>query len=367
MNSGRQKRVILNVSGEIFETCKNTLNRFPNTLLSTLDIQSPYYCLESNQYFFNRSRQCFGAILFYYQSNGILSCPPDIPVNIFADECVFFNIPDVIIYRMKIKEGILPRLQMAEERQSSLRTRCWDILENPETSSAARTFAITSLVIISLSIILTYLETIPALRIESNILTENPWSIIELLLNSWFLFELLARFITSPAKYDFVTSVLNWIDGAAVLPYFIMFIIRPGEVHSLGFIRIFRFLRIVRIFRASNNSTQLNVIMEVLTQCIGYFQMLFLCFIMVVILGGSLIYHIEVSSNVDFTSIPESIWWAIVTVTTVGYGDIVPITILGRLLTGAFMIFGAVTLLLPIISIVTTFMTIYMKNIEGNM
>ena len=108
---------------------------------------------------------------------------------------------------MKLKEGMLAKLQMGEEPHSSLRPACWDILENPETSSTTRTFAIISMVIILLSIILIYLVTQPALRIESNILTVNPWSIRELMINSWFLFELLARFITSPAK----TYVRNMI------------------------------------------------------------------------------------------------------------------------------------------------------------
>ena len=68
----------------------------------------------------------------------------------------------------------------------------------------------------------------------------------------------------------------------------------------------------------------------------------------------------------NFPSIPCSLWWAIQTITTLGYGDIVPTTLCGKLLSAAFMAFGALTISLPVLSIVTKFMTLYAKNIESD-
>ena len=370
MRTKRYERVVLNISGEVFETFGNTLKRFPETLLGDFDKRRRYFCLTSRQYFFNRSRLCFGAILYFYQSSGILSCPPGISIDVFEAECKFFEIPDGIISRMKTKEGIIAELQNSYQDDEEARTklaRCWDFLENPETSNGARMFAIFSLTAILLSILSACLETIKELRVKSQKLKDNPWSIAELVLNSWFFIELIARFIASPAKGKFLKSTLNWIDGFAVIPYFVILFFTSDKVTSLGFLRILRFIRVIRLFRLSKHSKRLKVVGEIIKSSFGDFQLLMLCLAMLIIFGGSLMYYIEgYQSTTDFTSIPMSLWWAIQTITTLGYGDIVPVTFLGQLLSACFMAFGALTISLPVLSIVTKFMTLYAKNIESD-
>ncbi len=95
--------------------------------------------------------------------------------------------------------------------------------------------------------------------------------------------------------------------------------------------------------------------------------MLLACMIIVVIFYSSIMYHVESNydPDTDFTSIPASLWWAIITITTVGYGDIVPTTYFGKILSVGFMAFGAFTFLIPIMSIVTKFMSLYITNIHG--
>ena len=82
------------------------------------------------------------------------------------------------------------------------------------------------------------------------------------------------------------------------------------------------------------------------------------------VIGGSVMYFIEDSPNTDFSSIPNAIWWAIVTVTSVGYGDVVPLTYFGQLFTTCYLIFGVFTIFLPILSLVNNFMNIYMTNYD---
>lgn len=374
MRNKRLERVVLNISGEVFETFGKTLKRFPETLLGDFNKRRRFYCLQTQQYFFNRSRLCFGAILYFYQSSGMLSCPPGISIDVFEAECKFFEIPDGIIKRMKTKEGIIPELQGAPViaegqimRPKTYKQLCWDFLENPETSSTARTFAIFSLFAILLSILSACLETIKVLRVTSNKLSQNPWSIAELVLNTWFLIELVLRFMSAPKRGEFLRSTLNWIDGFAVIPYFVIFF-TSDKVTSLGFLRILRFIRVIRLFRLSKHSKRLKVVGEIIKSSFGDFQLLMLCLAMLIIFGGSLMYYIEGLPNKSsaFESIPISLWWAIQTITTLGYGDITPVTAAGQLLSACFMAFGALTISLPVLSIVTKFMTLYAKNIESD-
>ena len=370
MRAKRCKRIVLNVSGEIFETFEKTLNRFPETLLGGLDKRRPYYSCATKQHYFNRSRQCFGAILFFYQSNGILRCPPGMAIDIFEEECEFFQIPEELIYVMKTKEGILPELQNVDtggDRSGTLRARMWNVLENPETSTSAWVFTIISLTAILISILSAILETVKQLRFTSHRIEENPWAITELVLNSWFLLELLARFISSPSKKEFVECSLNWIDATAIVPYFIMLVFTPDKISSFGFLRILRLIRVIRLFRLSKHSKRLQIVGIIIKSSFGDFQLLLVCLCMLVTLGGSAMYYVEGSPTSDFSSIPNSLWWGIVTITTVGYGDIVPITLVGKLLSAGFMAFGALTITLPVLSIVTKFMLLYEKNVEGNM
>ena len=371
MSGPQSTRVILNVSGEVYETLETTLKRYPQTLLGNLPKRCCFYCTNSQQYYFNRSRRCFGAILFFYQSRGILRCPPGIPLDVFEQECVFFQIPDDFVSNLRSKEAILFDLdkydEPEEEKQATTyKMKLWDVLENPEASQISKIFAIFSISMISVSVFVSCLGTIDALQVETDVLEKNPWLLIELSLNVWFLIELTARVMFSPSKKAFFKSSLNWVDVIAILPYFVVLIISKEDVSSLGPLKMMRFIRIVRLFRLSKHSKRLKVVGEIIKSSVGDLQLLLLCLAMVIIFGGSLMYYIEGYHDLSqFTSIPQALWWGIQTITTLGYGDIFPITAPGKLLAACFMAFGALTISLPVLSIVTKFMSMYSQNIEG--
>ena len=92
-------RVVLNIAGVIFETFDTTLTRFPNTLLGDAEKRSRFYCCYSGEYYFNRNRGCFDWILYFYQSKGELKCPPEMPIQLFKEECEYFEIPEEAIAR----------------------------------------------------------------------------------------------------------------------------------------------------------------------------------------------------------------------------------------------------------------------------
>lgn len=360
-----KERVRINISGEIFETYRDTLIRFPRTLLGEYDEIKYYYVECYNEYFFDRCRQCFGAIIFFYQSNGILSCPLNVNVDIFVKECEFFKIPYSFIVQMKIKEGKLPHLDEDEKIQVNIpriQTELWFLLDYPESSEFARIYALISSCVIVISILCACLETIPNLH-ESKCFDEL--AIVELVTNIFFLVELVLRFLASPSKKNFIQSILNWIDASVSIPYFAVPLFSNKVVINIGFLRILKFVRVMRLFRLSKHSKRLKVVGEIIKSSIPDFQLLLLCFGIAIIFGGSFVYFTEKADDTtDFISIPSAFWWAIQTVTTVGYGDIVPQTVLGRLVAAMYSILGVMTLSLPVLAIVTKFVMFYERNVE---
>ena len=124
----------------------------------------------------------------------------------------------------------------------------------------------------------------------------------------------------------------------------------------------------MRLFRLSTHSKRLKIVAEIAKSSLEDLQMLFLCLSVLVIFYASIMYYVETNYNpeTDFNSIPMSLWWAVVTITTVGYGDIVPSTLFGKILSSGFMAFGAMTISLPVMSIVTKFLTVYVRNVESD-
>ena len=123
-------RIVLNISGEIYETYVETLNRFPNTLLGSTQKRIKHFCPTTKQYFFERNRLCFESILFFYQSNGTLNCPVGTSISLFEEECLYFQLPTKFIHTMKRKEGIFPELIKEEETKTSCKVERKNVIVN---------------------------------------------------------------------------------------------------------------------------------------------------------------------------------------------------------------------------------------------
>lgn len=379
----KPRRMVLNISGEIFETFEATLRRFPETLLGDQKKRHLFYCHTSQQYHFNRSlvgRLCFDAILYFYQSNGILSCPPEIPVELFREECQFFQLPYHNVNRMVQNldpYGYILRKDVSSEdppaaatkesdKSKTIRVKVWDILENPRTSISAKLFAFTSLAVVLLSVITSTLETLPYFM-NNDVGVTNHWLIIDLSINVYFLTEFLLRVIFCPNKLDFVMATNTWLDGVAVIPYFVLILATKDGLHQPyhhRYLRLPRFIRILRLFRLSDYSRRLRIVEEIFKSSFKDIQLLIVCMSIIMVFGGSVMFVVEEHSNPVFLSTPAALWWAVQTVTTVGYGDIVPKTFIGKILATCLMVFGAGTMTLPILGIITKFTTVYSKFLE---
>nr|XP_014340135.1 PREDICTED: potassium voltage-gated channel subfamily A member 1 isoform X2 [Latimeria chalumnae] len=228
------ERVVINIAGLRFETQLKTLAQFPNTLLGNPKKRMRYFDPLRNEYFFDRNRPSFDAILYYYQSGGRLRRPVNVPLDMFSEEIKFYELGEEAMEKFREDEGFIKE----EERplpEKEYQRQIWLLFEYPESSGPARIIAIVSVMVILISIVIFCLETLPELKddresirivgnttviYKSNIFTD-PFFIVETLCIIWFSFELVVRFIACPSKPDFFKNIMNFIDVVAIIPYFI--------------------------------------------------------------------------------------------------------------------------------------------------
>ncbi|MDA8793673.1 ion transporter [Bacteriovoracaceae bacterium] len=183
------------------------------------------------------------------------------------------------------------------------------------------------------SVLVVMLESVESLKLQYDMYFE----VAEWLFTILFTIELVLRLISTNKKAKYIFSFYGIVDILSILPSYLA-MISPG-LRSLEIIRTFRLLRIFRILKlnrymiaSSSLSNALNASKPKIIVFLGVITTL--AFIM-----GAIMYLVEGKEN-GFTSIPKSIYWAIVTVTTVGFGDVVPKTALGQLISSLLMILG---------------------------
>lgn len=154
------------------------------------------------------------------------------------------------------------------------------------------------------------------------------------------------------ARFKFALSAYSLIDLLAILPFYLALIVPTAD---LRFLRVFRLLRLMKLARYS---PALATLWQVLVHERRALAAALLIMVILLILSSTAIYHVEHDVQPEkFGSIPAAMWWAIATLTTVGYGDVVPVTGLGRAIGGLVMIFGLAMFALPVGIIASGFAT----------
>jgi len=219
-------------------------------------------------------------------------------------------------------------------------------------------FDILLLIAIFLSVIVVILESVKELRIKYGEL----FNILEWTLTIVFTIEYFLRIIIVSKPRKYVKSFFGIIDFISILPSIIGFIL--VEAQSFMIIRAFRLLRVFRIFKltkylgeASQLSGALKASRNKITIFIG-------TIVIIVTILGAVMYIIEPDES-GFTNIPKGIYWAVVTLTTVGYGDIAPITPLGQIIASFIMVLGYGIIAVPT-GIVTAEMNKQQNALAGN-
>jgi len=202
----------------------------------------------------------------------------------------------------------------------------------------------------------------------------EPFFIIETTCIVWFTFELLIRFAASPDHVVFFKNIMNVIDLVAIIPYFItlstMFFHDTRGVNnhaaSLATLRVIRLVRVFRIFKLSRHSKGLQILGQTIKASLRELGLLIFFLLICVILFSSAVYFAEAdAANTHFRSIPDAFWWAVVTMTTVGYGDMMPISVWGKLVGSMCAIAGVLTIALPVPVIVSNFNYFYHRDSDN--
>lgn len=209
------------------------------------------------------------------------------------------------------------------------------------TSKGGRIFEYLLLIAIFLSIAIVMLESVESIAADYG----NLLFILEWVFTVFFSVEYILRLYSAYRPIKYATSFFGVIDLLSVLPTFISAFV-PGA-HAFFIIRILRVFRIFRIFKLIKFSRAGLTILTALKASREKILMFLLFVLTLVIITGSLMYLIEGESNSGFTSIPRSIYWAIVTLTTVGYGDIAPKTVLGQFFAALIMLLGYAVIAVP--------------------
>ena len=426
------ERLVINISGLRFETQLRTLSLFPDTLLGDPGRRVRFFDPLRNEYFFDRNRPSFDAILYYYQSGGRLRRPVNVPLDMFSEEIKFYELGEEAMEKFREDEGFIKE----EERplpEKEYQRQVWLLFEYPESSGPARGIAIVSVLVILISIVIFCLETLPQFRADgrggsngvsrdspisrgsqeeeededdsytfhpgvppggmmaggsSSLSTlggsffTDPFFLVETLCIVWFTFELLVRFSACPSKPAFFRNIMNIIDLVAIFPYFITLgteLVQQQEQQSasggggqngqqamsLAILRVIRLVRVFRIFKLSRHSKGLQILGKTLQASMRELGLLIFFLFIGVILFSSAVYFAEADDDDSlFPSIPDAFWWAVVTMTTVGYGDMYPMTVGGKIVGSLCAIAGVLTIALPVPVIVSNFNYFYHRETE---
>lgn len=222
----------------------------------------------------------------------------------------------------------------------SLKQRIHDIIFEADTP-AGKAFDVVLLLAICLSVFVVVLESIEGLHQQyAWAFTAAEW-IFTVLFTAEYLLRIYS--VNKPIKY--ITSFYGIIDLLATLPTYLS-IFFPGSQYLLT-IRVLRLLRIFRVFKITRYLQESNMLVKALINSRIKISIFMFAVLMIVLISGSAMYFIEGGANSGFSNIPQGMYWAIVTVTTVGYGDIAPATVVGRMFAAMLMVLGYAIIAVP--------------------
>ncbi|MBO1519776.1 ion transporter [Oceanisphaera pacifica] len=205
---------------------------------------------------------------------------------------------------------------------------------------AGRRFDLALIVVILLSIIVLLLDSMSSVRAHIG----GSLYVLEWLFTLLFTLEYGVRIYCAQNRLAYIRSFYGIIDALAVMPTYLSIFI-PG-LSFLLMVRLLRVLRIFRILKLIRYANEANVLLRSLNQSRRKIMVFFSSLFILVTLFGSLLYAVEGPEH-GFTSIPVSIYWAIVTITTVGFGDITPQTPLGQGIAAVTMLMGYAIIAVP--------------------
>ena len=227
-----------------------------------------------------------------------------------------------------------------KESGKTLRTRLFETIFESDTRSG-KAFDIALLVTILLSVSVVLLESMDAVSLKYG----RELYVLEWIFTVLFTIEYILRLYSTRNALKYAFSFFGIIDLLAILPTFLSLVFVGAQ--SLMVIRLFRLLRVFRIFKLTRPMSQGKVLILALRSSRDKIIMFLFVVVLLVCVFGTVMYLVEGSVNPGFDSIHRSIYWCVVTVTTVGYGDISPVTGPGQFLASLLMIAGYAIIAVP--------------------
>lgn len=224
---------------------------------------------------------------------------------------------------------------------SGWRLKLYEIIFEADTFGG-KLFDVILLWLILLSVIVVMLESVVSIKLKYG----DTFTIIEWALTALFSLEYVARIITVKKPIKYITSFYGVIDLISILPSYIGLYIGGQHTHTLVTIRSIRLLRVFRILKMGRFLSEASTLRKALIEARPKITVFLASVLAIVTIMGTIMYMIE-SGEDGFTSIPRSIYWAIVTLTTVGYGDIAPHTVVGQVFASVIMILGYAIIAVP--------------------
>lgn len=239
------------------------------------------------------------------------------------------------------------------EKRERRRARLHDIIYESNTV-AGKAFDVALLFMILASILVVMFDSID----EWHLRYGNLFEALEWIFTILFTIEYILRLISIKRPASYIFSFLGVVDLLAIIPSYLS-ILYPGA-HSLLVFRALRLLRIFRIFKLTHFLSEMQFLSVAIRGSLRKITIFMLIVLSLVIILGSVMYLVEDGEH-GFSSIPDSIYWAIVTITTVGYGDISPVTPLGKFIASVIMLLGYGIIAVPT-GIVTTEMALAVRK-----
>ena len=230
-------------------------------------------------------------------------------------------------------------MQASEFERPTLREKLHEVIFGYDTL-AGRLFDLALILLIAGSVLAVLLDSVASISADYHDLLFT----LEWIFTLVFTLEYGLRLYSSPSTRGYATSFFGIIDLLSILPTYIAFLV-PGA-QSLIVIRVLRVLRIFRILKLLRFSREANVLLRAIIQARHKIFIFLFSVLAVMVIFGALMYLVEGPDN-GFTSIPVSIYWAVVTITTVGYGDITPHTVVGQTISVLAMITGYAIIAVP--------------------
>ncbi|KAI6233607.1 BTB domain-containing protein [Aphelenchoides fujianensis] len=289
-------------------------------------------------------------------------------------------------------------------RWQKLKPKIWRLFDEPSSSRGAKLIGVTSVFFLTIAILVFCLKTHPGLRVyelgnvgalnlsqvlanqddhrdaaadrpqpyfkyrtqaisvdQTNSKTHPSFMVIETICNIWFTIEILIRFVCCPNKVNFFKTPINIIDCVATLTFYVDLFL-TASIGSTADLEFFSIIRILRLFKLTQHSPGLKILLHTFRASAKELMLLVFFLGLGVVIFAALVYYAErtqVNPDNQFESIPLATWFALISMTTVGFGDLVPHTILGRLVGSICALAGVLTIALPVPVIVSNFQLFY--------